>query len=232
VKTLHWIDLRGVSIFEQLQLEEMLLRTDPRSFCLVNQGSLRSIVLGISSKPEELVDLQRAKKDKIPLIKRFSGGGTVIVDEQTLFITFIFAKEDLSIPSFPEPILRWSADIYQEAWKIPGFALRENDYVIGDRKCGGNAQYIQKERWVHHTSFLWDFVDSNMDYLLLPAKRPSYRQDRSHQDFLTSLKCHAKSSDALISSLKKTLVKRFYITPFEMSSLEKRTHRKAVCQIA
>ena len=34
--------------------------------------------MGISGKPEELVNLDRLS---IPLIKRFSGGGTVVVDE-------------------------------------------------------------------------------------------------------------------------------------------------------
>lgn len=231
MKTLHWIDLHGVPIFEQLQLEEALLRTDSRSFCIVNRGSARSIVLGISSNPEELVDLDKARKDKIPLIKRFSGGGTVIVDEHTVFITFIMAKEDLDIPAFPEPILRWSGELYQSAWQIPDFALRENDYVIGEKKCGGNAQYIKKDRFVHHTSFLWDFSEKNMNYLLLPTKRPSYRKDRCHKDFLTALKSHAAHPEELIEKLKKTLVKRLYIAPFDLGSLEKKPHRQAVCQI-
>lgn len=70
------------------------------------------------------------------------------------------------------------------------FKLREHDYVFGDKKVqqsrrnnttyytlltrvisprltqfGGNAQSITKDRWVHHTSFLWDFDPANMDYL-------------------------------------------------------------------
>ncbi len=231
-KTLHWIDLSGMPIFEQLQLEEALLRTDTRSFCIVNRGSPRSIVLGISSKAEELVDVERAQRDQIPLIKRFSGGGTVIVDEQTLFVTFIMAKGDLDVPAFPEPILRWSAELYRQAWNIPGFALRENDYVIGEKKCGGNAQYIKKDRWVHHTSFLWDFSDENMSYLHLPSKRPTYRQDRSHKDFLTPLKDHASDPKMLTLQLKESLVKRLYIEPFDWKTMDKIPHRQAVCRIA
>lgn len=49
------------------------------------------------------------------------------------------------------------------------------DYVFGDRKFGGNAQSITKNRWVHHTSFLWDYEAKNMSYLKLPAKAPQYR---------------------------------------------------------
>jgi hypothetical protein len=48
---------------------------------------------------------------------------------------------------------------------------------------------ISRDRWVHHTSFLWDFATSSMRLLQLPEKRPEYRADRQHEEFLTSL-CH------------------------------------------
>ena len=185
------------------------MRTDERSFCIVNQGSPPAIVMGISGNPEELLDVERVQRDRIPVIKRFSGGGTVVVDENTLFFTFIMAKEELDVPAFPEPILRWSADLYTQAWQIPGFQLRENDYCIGDKKCGGNAQYIKKDRWLHHTSFLWDYSEKNMNYLRLPAKRPKYRHNRNHADFLTRLKDH--TSNSLIEKFRESNVKLLYI---------------------
>ena len=54
------------------------------------------------------------------------------------------------------------------------------DYVFGDRKFGGNAQSIVKGRWVHHTSFLWDFQAANMTMLQHPPRMPAYRQARAH----------------------------------------------------
>lgn len=73
--------------------------------------------------------------------------------------------------------------------EIPKFLLRENDYILGDDlKMGGNAQSISKDGWLHHTSFLWDFDVRNMErYLKLPEKRPDYRANRSHGEFLTKL---------------------------------------------
>jgi lipoate-protein ligase A len=224
---LHLISLENTPILEQLQLEEALLRTDERSFCLINRGSPPAIVMGISGQAEHLVDLEQMKNDPIPLIRRFSGGGTVVVDENTLFITFIINKKDLDLTPFPEPILRWSADLYTSAWQIPNFHLRENDYAIGDKKCGGNAQYLKKDRWVHHTSFLWDFKTENMNRLLMPQRRPSYRKDRVHTDFLCRLKDHSPEPKDLISSLKKELVKRFYIKEFDLSSWQEKPHRQA-----
>lgn len=50
-----------------------------------------------------------------------------------------------------------------------------SDYVFGNRKFGGNAQSITKTRWIHHTSFLWDYEVKTMAYLKLPARAPEYR---------------------------------------------------------
>ena len=183
--------------------------------------------MGISGEPKALLNLESVRKDQIPVIKRFSGGGTVIVDENTLFITFIMSKELIDVHPFPEPILRWSADLYKDAWQIPHFQLKENDYCIGEKKCGGNAQYIKKDRWLHHTSFLWDYSDSNMAHLQLPSKRPKYREDRGHKDFLLRMKDHASSVNSLVEKVKESLVKQLYISDFDLSSWEPESHRQA-----
>lgn len=46
-------------------------------------------MLGIGGKADKLVHLDRTASDGVPLLRRFSGGGTVIVDEDSLFVTFI-----------------------------------------------------------------------------------------------------------------------------------------------
>lgn len=225
---LHWIELKqNTPIFTQLQLEEELLRTDDRNFCIINQGSPKSIVMGVSGEIAALINMEKVKQETIPIIKRFSGGGTVIVDQNTLFITFIIQKKDLTIPSFPEPIMRWSADLYASAWEIPDFQLRENDYCIGAQKCGGNAQYIRKERWLHHTSFLWDYEEANMEALLLPARRPAYRLDRSHGDFLCRLKMYGATPEKRLEELRQALLKQFQIDPLNLDCREHKPHRQS-----
>ena len=89
--TLHILRLTGHSILEQLRIEEALLRTDTRNWCIVNDGTDDAIVLGISGKVEKLICALQIQKRPIPLIRRFSGGGTVVVDRDTLFVTFILA---------------------------------------------------------------------------------------------------------------------------------------------
>lgn len=96
---------------------------------------------------------------------------------------------------------------------FPSFALRENDYTFDwessttsttpTRKIGGNAQSIGKDGFLHHTSFLWNYdCDNMMNYLTLPSKRPTYRSDRSHTDFLSTLQSiypHVKKQDFVTS---------------------------------
>jgi len=199
------LHLKNTPIQEQLKLEEELLRTREGNFCIINEGSSPTIVMGISGKAEELVDVAKAARQGIPIIKRFSGGGTVIVDEDTLFVTFICQKSLHPFPAFPEPIMRWTEGIYKQVFSHPEFALRENDFVFGERKCGGNAQYIKKERWLHHTSFLWDFKPLFMDCLLHPKKTPPYRAGRTHEEFLCKLSAFYPSKDEVVQRLKEVV---------------------------
>lgn len=192
--------LNNVPILEQLQLEEALLRTSEENWCLLNTGSTPAIVMGISGKPEKLLDLGKVAQDNIPIIKRFSGGGTVYIDPQTVFATLIFNKSSVGVPLQPKPLLQWSERLYQPLF--PNFTLRENDYVFGEKKFGGNALYIQKSRWLLHTSFLWDYIPEKMEYLLMPEKRPEYRKDRIHTDFLCTLRPHYLEKAELLERLK------------------------------
>ena len=190
--TFHLLKLQNTPILEQLRLEEALLRADDRNWILINQGSPPAIVMGISGKPDQLLHSQ-----PFPLIKRFSGGGTVVVDEETLFITLLGNHTVLPFKPFPERLMRWTDQFYSPL----GISLRDNDYVIGDRKCGGNAQYIQKSRWLHHTSFLWDYSPEKMSCLKVPEKQPTYRANRPHTDFLTPLRSHFKSPEHFLDAL-------------------------------
>ncbi len=211
--TLNLIHTKNLNIHDQLILEESLIRTDNGNWCLINEGSLPAIILGISGKPHELINMEHLNLHPIPCIRRFSGGGTVIVDENTLFITFIFQKEEHPFPAYPEPIMRWSESLYKEVFATPFFALRENDYVLNQYKCGGNAQYIKKNCWLLHTSFLWDFKDAHMLYLSHPKKTPTYRHNRSHTDFLCRLKDHFPCKETLINTLKALLASRYTLIP-------------------
>ena len=182
---IHLLQLSDFTILQQLQIEEALLRADERNWCIINVGSPDSIVMGISGKTHELINLEKWSHSSIPIIKRFSGGGTIIADKNTIFITFINNVKDFGIPSYPRSIMEWSAKFYRPI--ISDFQLHEQDYTIKNKKFGGNAQAITKNRWLHHSSLLWDYDIDKMEYLLQPEKQPKYRKKRPHSEFLCRL---------------------------------------------
>lgn len=222
--------LERFPILEQLKLEEALLRADEGNWCILNQGTPPAIVMGISADPAHVVNMQLLKEKPVPLIRRYSGGGTVFVDEHTLFSTLILNRTALPGNEFPKEVMQWTDSLYKN---LP-FSLRDNDYVIENRKCGGNAQYFTKCRLVHHTSFLWDYTPHHMDYLLHPPKMPAYRENRTHKEFLCTLKPYFCTQMDFVSTLVKTIGERFEIlhrTLEEAKAVQARVHRVSTQQV-
>ncbi|MCB1111608.1 MAG: lipoate--protein ligase family protein [Chlamydiales bacterium] len=227
---IHLLQLHQVPIFRQLQIEEALLRCDNRNWCILNEGSTPAIVMGISAKEAQWVNLPLLQKKPLPLIRRFSGGGTVVVDESTLFATLIGEVEDSGVSCSPDHVHSLALQIYQDLFVDDRFSLRENDYVFGEKKFGGNAQYLRKGRWLHHTSFLWQFDPQKMEYLTLPPKMPSYRKKRPHHEFLCTLDQWLPSREMFRKKMIDVLKKRYHVREVGLEEIEpflSIPHRKA-----
>ncbi|MEW5302990.1 MAG: hypothetical protein WDW38_003899 [Sanguina aurantia] len=203
--SLKLIRVKRLPILHQLELEEALLRTTTSNWCIINDGAFNpAIVMGISGQAKLLVEVEAAKAAHMQVIKRFTGGGTVVVDHNTVFATFIMQGKSLEgVECFPHPVMRWTETVYKNVFKdtAAAFRLRDNDYVLGDHKIGGNAQAFTGQRWLHHTSFLWDYSASNMALLRHPAKTPAYREGREHLDFIVKLSDHFARREDLLSSM-------------------------------
>lgn len=245
--TIKYLPLRGIHIFDQLRFEEILLRHTKDNWFIYNFGHRRpTIVLGMSGKVNELLHTHKVARDKVQMIRRYTGGGTVVVDESTIFSTLIMNNKEADTAPYPREIMNWSekfvygplfADVLSKKKSqnnnnnnkntnnnlessTAKFSLREHDYTIGDMKIGGNAQTITKDRWVHHTSFLWDYNPAKMEYLKLPAKRPQYRSDRHHNSFLTRLKLHMSSREEFEGLIVKTLEENYNIETATFEEVE------------
>ncbi len=108
-------------------------------------------------------------------------------DANTLFVSFISrAKGGLAgrEPPYPSAIMHWSAAWYAaHCFQNMNWGLQSGqDFAIGNRKVGGNAQSFGGGRWVHHTSFLHDADFKVMSEMLsLPKKQPDWRKHRDHR---------------------------------------------------
>lgn len=230
---LHVLCLSGMPIFEQLQLEEALFRTDDRNWFIWNEAMpTPSIVLGISGKPVKMLHLDQVHRDKVPMIKRFSGGGTVIVDNGTVFTSMMCNHVDIpELKPLPREIMTWTGELYQSPINElieqgrddkggARFKVREDDYVVGEYKVAGNAQSISRHRWLHHTSFLWEFEPSRMSYLRLPEKQPTYRAKRDHLSFLQPLSKYLPSKPELYQALLSELETRFSLREVDLKDVQ------------
>ena len=222
--TLHVLRLaqNHLSLLQILRLEEALLRADSRNWLLLYPGPPRgappTVVLGVSGKLHSLVHAGAARRARATVLRRFTGGGTVVADEGTFFVSLCLGKGAAAgAPQFPRDIMAWSGALYAPVLAgllpptAPQFRLEENDYCLGDFKFGGNAQAVSRDRWLHHTSFLWDINASNMALLKIPEKRPAYRRDRPHEAFLTCLRealPRGATADALPDALLRSLAQR------------------------
>ncbi|MFZ4773235.1 MAG: lipoate--protein ligase family protein [Chlamydiia bacterium] len=214
METLHLVELKKMPIYRMLSLEEHLLEQPLKNYLLINYGTPEAIVLGKSNNRDELI----VESPEVPLIRRFSGGGTVFVDESTLFVTWILSKE-LEQARCVDTLFDWTISLLQQAHPHLELKRIETDYVLKDRKIGGTAQYVKKDRILHHTSFLFDYSPEKMALLKAPTKAPLYRQNRPHSEFITRLKDHFPSSEAFINPFLKTLESSFTLEPTSILEL-------------
>lgn len=183
-------------IFEQLQIEEYLFRASSKDYLLINYGSSDAIVLGRTNCVDQLIDNKTPFQRKIPLIRRYSAGGTVLVDSKTLFTSLILSKSTLmqNFPHFfpeneiyPENLTKWHFKLTQPLFDGLPFHLNEQDLCLEEKKIAGQAQAFARKRVVHHSTFLIDYDLEKMQRLKMPSKQPKYRQRRTHEDFLCSI---------------------------------------------
>jgi len=230
----YLLRLQDMPILDQLKLEEALLRLDDRPICILSYGSTPAIVMGISQKVPLVVDQKKQEAKQIPILRRFSGGGTVIVDQDTCFVTFMGNAKQLNISHNPDGVHCHFSSFYKKVFEGLPFSYLENDYRLKEKKIGGNAQYFRKDRFLHHTSFLFDWKKEHMECLLQPPKMPSYRESRSHEEFITRINGHFPSKKAFLDRVEESL-KLFYevkeITLDEVKPLLYQEHRKTANRV-
>ena len=70
----------------------------------------------------------RVRDAGLPVVRRFSGGGTVVVDANTQMVSFIFGVEAApDVAPYPTPLMQWSERFYAGVFaEHADFRLREN----------------------------------------------------------------------------------------------------------
>lgn len=225
--------LKNFSIFNQLLIEEYLFRTQTENFLICNQGSPDAIVMGRTNKIHELIESKQVQANKTPVIRRYSAGGTVYVDQDTFFLSFILSKNTLSLLEpkqftdnqvYPDSLLTWHHKLLKGAFPADSLQLLEQDLCLNSKKIAGQAQAFARERVVHHSTFLIRFNPENMRLLKIPSKQPKYRKNRAHSDFISSIEqATGFSAQTLEANILTRVKTQFSIEEFKLNAAEKKT---------
>jgi lipoate---protein ligase len=228
---MYLLQIDGVSIFHQLELEEALLRLGTGDFCILNSNATPAIVLGLSNDVEELVDLPLAKALHLPIYRRFSGGGAVCVEENSIFVTLIFDNHSLPCEKSPEALIAHGASVFTNAFSPYELQVQDQDYVLCGKKIGGNAQSFTKQRTLQHTSLLYSWREDLMCVLKMPKRQPAYRQLRSHTDFCGRIETHFPGKEMFRKRLCEAIQENYACKNIfydDIKELLRKPHRKSL----
>ncbi|MCM8811530.1 MAG: lipoate--protein ligase family protein [Candidatus Omnitrophica bacterium] len=198
---MNYIDLTLPTPEENLALDEYLLdsaeagRTGEILRFWEPSGTF--VVLGYSRRLASDVHVDACRRDNVPILRRFSGGGTVLQGPGCLNFTLVLKTEEPSpfqnITQTNRIVMerhRWALQrLIADPVRVQGIT----DLTLGPLKFSGNAQRRGRRHTLFHGSFLHRFDIAAVErYLCLPDKQPAYRRNRPHATFLTNLPLSAR----------------------------------------
>ncbi len=172
------------------------------------------VVVGYANEVATEVNVAAREARKIPILRRCSGGGTVVQGPGCLNYSLVLPINTdgplHGIALANQFIMRRNrAAIFTLLPKTgtrssrPEIAIRgHTDLAVGEKKFSGNSQRRRKHFLLFHGTFLLNFDLALIGELLrMPSKQPHYRESRSHADFLVNLKLAAGD---IKSAMQKT----------------------------
>ena len=194
---IFWNDHSSADIAWNVAADEALLTACEQN--LLGVGSaLRvwrqnswAVVLGASGKAAQEVYAERCHQAGVPIARRSSGGGTVLLGPGTLCVSWVrpladFAVAERGVRELQVAMLEELASVFR--MDRPALdVIAAGDWALDGRKCAGSAQRRQKTHVLVHMSLL-NQTDLNMISRLLPPppRMPDYRAERTHDQFLTN----------------------------------------------
>jgi lipoate-protein ligase A len=202
---MRFIDITLPTLAENLALDEALLRaaeTDRVEVLRLWEWPTYAVVLGAAGKLVDDVDVDACRRDNIPILRRSSGGGTVLLGAGCLLYTLVLSYERAAELTEVRPSYRYILGRVRDAlaMSVPGLELAGiSDLAVAGRKVSGNAQQRKRRCLLHHGTLLYaaDVVAMSR-YLRQPARQPEYRAGRAHGDFITNIDVPAETIKRLL----------------------------------
>ncbi len=157
------------------------------------ESSRHFIVLGRIGREDLDVNSTAAQKDNIPVLRRSSGGGTVLQGPGCLNYSLVLSKQKRPELNDLRQSYTWISLRVVDALRQAGveaYFRPTSDLATGagEKKFSGNAQRRGKHYILHHGTILYNFDLSLISrYLKMPLDIPAYRKGRPHTDFVTNI---------------------------------------------
>lgn len=159
---MKYIKNKSNNPYYNLAFEEYILTEfNENENCFLLWQNEPTIVVGKHQNTIEEINLDYVKSKFINVVRRLSGGGAVYHDLGNLNFTFIVKNQvdyQFDFKKFTKPVIKALKKIGIEAC----FNSR-NDLVIDGKKFSGNAQYMKKNRLLHHGTLMFN---SDIDELV------------------------------------------------------------------
>jgi lipoate---protein ligase len=183
--TLSLIDVCFVDPSDNLRFDEQLLAAGAGVLRLW-ESAKECVVLGQSGRCERDVLLDACWAAEVPVLRRCSGGGAVLLGPGCLNYSLVLPLQWNSRWRDVRYSLRWAMERMRQALGLAGLRNEGDcDLVLNDRKVSGNAQRRTQSAILHHGTILYDFDSARAECFLKPPHRqPRYRAGRSHAEFL------------------------------------------------
>ena len=203
---MHFLDRTLPSPAENLALDEALLLeaeagTGGEVLRLWEWPS-PAVVLGAGGQLAVDVDEAACAEDGIPVLRRASGGGTVLLGRGCLLFSLILNYETAPPLADITTSYRYILDRVSDALRSVHSQIERagiSDLAVAGRKFSGNAQQRKRAHVLHHGTLLYDFdLDAIGRYLRTPERQPEYRRGRSHRDFVMNLPADADTLKRLL----------------------------------
>ncbi len=162
-----------------------------------------SVVMGRSPDCVFEVNHEACESAGVPVLRRESGGRTVLLGKGCLNYTLILRCDESGLNERYRLIL----DAVLEAAGVGGARQESTDLTVRGRKFGGCAQRRRRRTLLHHGTLLYDFdITSAARFLTEPRRQPGYRAGRAHSDFLTNAGVHPDFARRLAARFPEAVV--------------------------
>ena len=152
-------------------------------------GGPPAVVMGSNERPERAVDAVACARLGVDVLKRSTGGGSVLQTGGVLNYSLVTpAPANLDLKAGFRPGIDLIRAIL-DAFGVVGRPEGTSDVAVGGRKISGNAQARRWKAVLVHGTLLVDF-DHDLAEMVLrhPPREPAYRRSRAHRDFLVTLR--------------------------------------------